>query len=66
MDKTQQLTASAGLSTAEFAAQHGIQGESVRRHWRALGHYYGSVPVAGPNGRLRWPAVTAVKITDPA
>lgn len=53
--KNQQEAAGYYSGTTEFAAQCGIQAESVRRHWRAKGHYYGVVPVVGPNGHLRWP-----------
>ena len=54
------------VGSAAFGRLNNVQGDTVRRRFKLTGSYFGVLPTLSLNGRLRWPAVTAVKITDPA
>lgn len=44
------------LTTAEFAAQHLVQPQTVRKLYASSGSYHGVRPLRLPNRRLLWPA----------
>jgi len=44
-------------STAEFAADNGVKGQSVRARLCRCGSYFGITPIRLRNGRLLWPNV---------
>lgn len=54
------------IGSTPFGKLNGIQGETARRRFKLTGSYFGIVPTISASGRLLWPAVVAVKITDPA
>ena len=45
-----------GLTTEQFAAQHLVKPQTVRKRYAASGSYHGVCPVRLPNRRLLWPA----------
>lgn len=59
MDAQQIATAPAGrkfLTTAQFAAELGLQPETLLKRHSATGSYHGVRPVKLPNRFLAWPA----------
>lgn len=44
------------LSTEEFAAQHLVLAQTVRKQYAATGSYFGVRPLQLPNRKLLWPA----------
>lgn len=44
-----------GLTTDEFAAQHVVKPQTVRKRYAATGTYHGVQPLRLPNRRLLWP-----------
>ena len=44
------------LSTDEFAEQHLVLPQTVRKQYAATGSYFGVRPIKLPNRRLLWPA----------
>lgn len=50
------------LTTEEFAAQHLVQPQTVRKQYAAIGAYCGIKPLRLPNRRLLWPADTIKQI----
>lgn len=50
------------LSTEEFAAQHLVQPQTVRKQYAAVGAYCGIKPLRLPNRRLLWPADTIARL----
>lgn len=44
------------LSTEEFAHQHLVQPQTVRKQYAATGSYFGVRPLPLPNRKLLWPA----------
>lgn len=47
------------LTTAEFAARHGIKAQSLRVRLSKTGHYFGVRPLKLANRRVLWPDVIA-------
>lgn len=43
------------LKTEQFAAQHLVEPQTVRKQYAANGSYFGIRPLPLPNGRLLWP-----------
>lgn len=50
------------LSTEQFAAQHLVQPQTVRKSYSENGSYHGVRPVRLPNRRLLWPADSISRI----
>lgn len=44
------------LTTEEFATQHLVQAQTVRKLYAVTGSYHGVSPLRLPNRRLLWPA----------
>lgn len=44
------------LSTADFAAQHLVEPQTVRKQYCVTGSYHGVRPLRLPNRKLLWPA----------
>jgi hypothetical protein len=56
----------AWISTATLAAQLDYEPASLRTAIWRHGHFNGITPIRLPNGRLRWPADSAARITGQA
>lgn len=54
------------LTTEEFAAQHLVQPQTVRKQYAAIGTYCGIKPLRLPNRRLLWPADTIARLAAEA
>jgi hypothetical protein len=55
VNKTAILANRYGLTTEQFAAQHLVKPQTVRKRYAASGSYHGVCPVRLPNRRLLWP-----------
>ncbi|MCV2370017.1 DNA-binding protein [Roseateles oligotrophus] len=53
-----------GLSTDEFAAQHRVLAQSIRKQLWANGSYFGIVPLRLPNRKLLWPKDSVEKLLE--
>lgn len=56
---------SSHMTTAEFAAALGVQGNTVRRGLCVRGEYMGIRPIKLPNQRLLWPAEAVDRLLNP-
>jgi len=52
------------MTTAQLAAQLGLQPDSIRRAVCRDGSYYGLVPQKLPNGRLFWSADAVAQLKN--
>ena len=55
MNKISILANRYGLTTDQFAAQHVVKPQTVRKRYAATGSYHGVRPLRLPNRRLLWP-----------
>jgi hypothetical protein len=54
------------LTTEQFAAQHLVQPQTVRKMYAATGTYCGIAPLRLPNRRLLWPADSIARLVADA
>lgn len=51
-----------GLTTDEFATQHLVLPQTVRKQYSATGSYFGVIPLRLPNRKLLWPRDAVEKL----
>ena len=54
------------LTTEEFAAEHRVRPQTVRKRYAATGTYCGVAPLRLPNRRLLWPTNTVARLVAQA